>query len=41
MANWILDTELKTKITAFKTERLSERRQAREQSATEQMDTTE
>jgi len=37
----LLDTELKAKITAFKTERLAERRQAREQSALEKMDTTE
>lgn len=41
MEDVIPDTDLKAKITAFKTERLSERRQAREQSAAEQMDTTE
>lgn len=36
------DTELKAKIEAFKTERLAERRQAREQQgASEKMDTTE
>ncbi|OJJ87033.1 ubiquitin-ubiquitin ligase UFD2 [Aspergillus glaucus CBS 516.65] len=41
MEDVIPDTDLKAKITAFKTERLSERRQAREQSTAEQMDTTE
>ncbi|ODM15227.1 hypothetical protein SI65_09466 [Aspergillus cristatus] len=41
MEDVIPDTELKAKITAFKTERLAERRKAREQSAPEKMDTTE
>lgn len=41
MEDVIPDTELQAKITTFKTQRLSERRQAREQSAAEQMDTTE
>ncbi|BCR85178.1 ubiquitin-ubiquitin ligase UFD2 [Aspergillus chevalieri] len=41
MEDVIPDTELKAKITAFKTERLAERRKARGQSAPEKMDTTE